>query len=128
MGSAVHPDRRGRTLFQSAVATQAAARATHVDLSLGFVLTQTTVDADGIAGRLNAFERTVVALTRQWRRDPVLAPVRELRMSPETLAALLHWLEGDEHPNPRTVARLAVYACGALTEPGVSDGWVRVLL
>ena len=103
-------------------------RTTHVDYLLRFVIERSIAAGDGIAGRLDALERTLVALTRAWRADAALTPARELRASEETLDQLLAWIEGDERPDRRTLERLGVYASGAVTDSAVPEGWVRIRL
>ena len=103
-------------------------RTTHVDYLLRFVIERSDAASDGIAGRLDALERTLVALTRAWRPDAPLAPSRELRVSEETLDQMLAWIEGGERPDHRELERLGVYASGAVTDGGVPDGWVRIRL
>ena len=92
------------------------------------MLDRSTGPAEGIAGRIDALERTLVALTRPWRADAPLVPARELRVSSETLDALLAWLERDDLPGRRELERLGVYASGAVTDRSVPDGWVRIRL
>jgi hypothetical protein len=103
-------------------------RTAHVDYLLRFVLERSANAGAGIAGRLDALERTLVALTRPWRPDGPLAPARELRLSSDTLDTLLAWLERDERPERRDVERLGVYVSGAVTDRSVPDGWVRIRL
>ena len=105
-----------------------APRTAYVDYLLRFVLDRSTGADTGITGRLDALERTLVALTRPWRADAPLAPARELRGSGETIDTLLAWLERDEHPDARDVERLGVYASGAVTDRSVPDGWIRIRL
>lgn len=103
-------------------------RTAHVDYLLRFVLDRSSNAGAGIAARLDALERTLVALTRPWRPDAPLAPARELRVSSDTLDTLLSWLERDDQPERRDVERLGVYASGAVTDRSVPDGWVRIRL
>jgi hypothetical protein len=103
-------------------------RTTHVDYLLSFVLDRSTTSSGGIAGRLDALERTLVALTRPWRADAPLAPAREVRLSHDTLSTLLGWLESGDRPDWNVVARLGVYASGAVTDRAVPDGWLRIRL
>jgi hypothetical protein len=103
-------------------------RTAHVDYLLRFVLDRSIGAGEGIAGRLDALERTLVALTRPWRADAPLSPARELRLSSETLDALLAWVEGGDRPEWREVERLGVYASGAVTDGSVPHGWVRIRL
>jgi hypothetical protein len=103
-------------------------RTAHVDYLLRFVLDRSTNAGDGIAGRLDALERTLVALTRPWRPDGPLAPARELRLSSDTLDLLLAWVERDERPERHDLERLGVYVSGAVTDRSVPDGWVRIRL
>jgi hypothetical protein len=117
-----------RPLSEPAAPTGGLPRTAHVDYLLRFVLDRSSNAAAGIAGRLDALERTLVALTRPWRPDAPLAPARELRVSNDTLDTLLAWLERDDQPERRDVERLGVYASGAVTDRSVPDGWVRIRL
>jgi hypothetical protein len=112
------------------VAPGEAPRGAYVDYLLRFVIDRSAGGSTGtgIANRLDALERTLVALTRTWRAVSPLAPARELRASSETLNALLAWLEGDERPEGREVERLGVYASGAVEDGRVPEGWVRIRL
>ena len=104
-------------------------RTTHVDYLLRFVIERSVASSDGIAGRLDALERTLVALTRAWRPDTTpLAPTREVRVSEDTLDQMLAWIEGGERPDRSELERLGVYASGAVTDGSVPDGWVRIRL
>ena len=111
-----------------APAAKNAPRTAHVDYLLRFVIDRSTDGASGIAGRLDALERTLVALTRPWRADRPLAPARELRLSNDTLDSLLAWIEGGDRPQTPELERLGVYASGAVTDRSVPDGWVRIRL
>lgn len=79
-----------------------------------------------VSARLDALERALAELTKQWRAHAEIAPARELRMSDETLASLLAWLEAPGDAEPADIARLGVYASGALTDDAVPAGWLRV--
>ena len=128
MGFAVRLDGRSRRTVPPATWPQGVPRTTHVDYLLRFVIDRSIAASDGIAGRLDALERTLVALTRAWRPDAPLAPSRELRVSEETLDQMLAWIEGGERPEHRELERLGVYASGAVTDAAVPDGWVRIRL
>ena len=128
MGFAVRPDGRSRRTVPPPTWPQGVPRTTHVDYLLRFVIDRSVAASDGIAGRLDALERTLVALTRAWRPDAPLAPSRELRVSEETLDQMLAWIEGGERPEHRELERLGVYASGAVTDEAVPDGWVRIRL
>jgi hypothetical protein len=105
-------------------------RAAYVDYLLRFVIDRSTGvgTGTGIAGRLDALERTLVTLARTWRAESPLAPARELRASSETLDRLFEWVEGGERPDGRDVERLGVYASGAVEDGSVPEGWVRIRL
>lgn len=117
-----------RPLSEPVASPGGAPRTAHVDYLLRFVLDRSTNAGAGIAGRLDALERTLIALTRPWRPESPLAPARELRLSTETLDTLLEWLARDDAPESRDLERLGVYASGAMTDRGVPDGWVRIRL
>jgi hypothetical protein len=97
-----------------------------VDFLLRFVVDRSSSAATSVAARLDALERTLADLTRQWRTHASVAPARELRMSADTLATLLAWLEAPGGAEPEDIARLGVYASGALTDDAVPAGWLRV--
>ena len=128
MGCAVPRDPRERPVFRSTTPDAASPRTTHVDYLLRFVLERCGTTDGSVAARLDALERTLVSLTRPWRTDAPLAPARELRVSPESLTTLFAWLENGERPEWSDVARLGVYASGAVTDRSVPDGWVRIRL
>jgi hypothetical protein len=119
-----------RPIPEAAATPGGVPRTAHVDYLLRFVLDRSTGTGAGagIASRLDALERTLVALTRPWRAEAPLAPARELRLSRETLDALLAWLERDDHAERRDLERLGVYASGAMTDRSVPDGWLRIRL
>jgi len=126
----VRPDGRDRRTVPPSTWPQGVPRTSHVDYLLRFVIERSTATADGgaIKDRLDALERTIVALTRAWRPDAPLAPARELRVSSDTLDQLLTWVERGERPDGRDVERLGVYVSGAVTDRSVPDGWVRIRL
>jgi hypothetical protein len=128
MGCAVPREPYERPVRKPIAVPDGVPRTTYVDYLLRFVLEHSTGVGKGIAGRLDAFERTLVALTRPWRAESPLAPVRELRVSSETLDALLDWVEGGEQPEGREAERLGVFASGAVEDRSVPEGWVRIRL
>jgi hypothetical protein len=119
-------------LFRSTVpdpGTQATSlRTAHVDYLLSFVIARSAPPTAGVLARIEALERTLVTLTKQWRSSPALTPVRELRVSAETLDALLKWIEDAGPADRAALERLGVYASGALTDRSVPAGWLRVQL
>jgi hypothetical protein len=121
-------DPRERPAFHPAAPHPGTPRTSHVDYLLSFVLARSDSANGGIGGRLDALERTLVALTRPWRTDAPLAPARELRLSSDTLSTLLAWLESGDRPDWGDIERLGVYASGAVTDRSVPDGWVRIRL
>jgi hypothetical protein len=128
MGCAVHREPYEQPVRRPVTPPEGMRRSAYVDYLLRFVLEHSASIGSGIAGRLDAFERTLVALTRPWRAESPLAPARELRVSSETLDALLAWVEGDEHPQGHELERLGVFASGAVEDGSVPEGWVRIRL
>ena len=128
MGCAVPREPYDRPTPKPVAAPGDLRRSAYVDYLLRFVLERSCNAGDGIAERLDAFERTLVALARPWRAESPLAPAREMRASTETLDALLAWIEGSEHPEGREVERLGVFASGAVEDDCVPEGWVRIRL
>jgi len=97
-----------------------------VDFLLRFLLDRSAGSPAQVTARLDSIERTLADLTKQWRMIGPIAPARELRLSSETLAGLLAWLEAPDDASDADVARLGVYASGALTDDSVPAGWLRV--
>lgn len=100
----------------------------HLEFTLDYLIRRSGVAAPLAAGRLDGFERTIARLARSWRPDRPIAPARELRMADETREALLAWVDGDTVDSNRPLERLGVYACGAVTDDSVPEGWVRLTL
>lgn len=109
-------------------AEQTGLRTAHVDFLLRFLISRSTVADGGALERLDALERAMVSLTRHWRTDRPIAPARELRASEETLDALMNWVEQGGALDTGAMARLGVYASGAVTDRTVPEGWLRVHL
>lgn len=128
MGFAVPREPYERSLPKPIAVPDGMPRTAYVDYLLRFVLEHNAGIAGGIAARLDAFERTLVALTRPWRAESPLAPARELRVSSETLEELLAWAEGGEQPEGSDLERLGVLASGAVEDGSVPEGWVRIRL
>ncbi len=128
MGFAVPREPYERSLPKPIAVPDGMPRTAYVDYLLRFVLEHNAGIAGGIAARLDAFERTLVALTRPWRAESPLAPARELRVSSETLEELLAWAEGGEQPEGSDLERLGVLASGAVEDRSVPEGWVRIRL
>jgi|SRR5215207_343412 len=128
MGCAVPRDPFERPALHSPATPEGAPRTAHVDYLLRFVIDRSAGAGTGISGRLDAIERTLVALTRPWRADSPLAPARELRLSSDTLDTLLAWIESGDRPQMPELERLGVYVSGAVTDRSVPDGWVRIRL
>ena len=100
----------------------------HLEFTLDYLIQRSGAGTPVADGRLEGFERTIARLARSWRPDRPIAPARELRMADETREALLAWVEGDTGGSGHTLERLGVYACGAVTDDSVPEGWVRLTL
>ena len=78
--------------------------------------------------RLDGMEAALLRLISRWRAgDPLLA-ARDIRMSPATLDEVVAWVEGDEWTESDLIERLGVYQSGAVADPAVPRGWIRVYL
>ena len=99
---------------------------TYVEYLLTFLLGRSEAGLVTPAERLDALEGSLEELTARWRSAGPLVPVRELRMSDGTMTRLLDWVEANDSASGRVLERLAVYMAGALVDPMVPDGWVRV--
>ncbi|MFI5257343.1 MAG: hypothetical protein ACHQRK_08795 [Gemmatimonadales bacterium] len=100
----------------------------YVEFTLAHLIERSGNRGSRPAHRLDAFERTLALLSRVWRIERPLSPVRELRMSDETREELLAWVEAEEVAEGDALCRLAVYASGAVTDDAVPEGWVRLRL
>ena len=100
----------------------------HLEFSLDYLIRRCDLAGARADRRLDGFENAIALLARRWRPERPLAPARELRMARETRDSLLAWVEADTPPGDGTVARLGVYASGAVTDDAVPTGWVRLHL
>lgn len=96
----------------------------YAEFTLGFVI-GAALEHTGVMARLDAFERALGQLVRQWRGGARLSPARDIRVSPETLRTLMGWVEGGT-PDGAAPSRLGVYHSGAVADPAVPAGWVRI--
>ena len=100
----------------------------HVEFELAYVAARSHVQQPNAERRLDALEGTLRRLAKPWRTALPISPACDLRMSEETLEALLAWVETEEAAHGRTLERLAVYVSGAVTDPAVPQGWIRLRL
>ena len=100
----------------------------HVEFALAFLIEASGIGERVAKLRLNGLENTIATLARAWRPRLPIAPARELRMSAATRGQWLEWIEVDDTYDPHTIARLAVYASGAVVDDQVPEGWIRVML
>jgi hypothetical protein len=100
----------------------------YVEFELAYVLARSQVQQPRADQRLDAVETTLRRLARPWRTALPISPAYDLRMSDETREALMAWVEADDVAQGRTLERLAVYASGAVTDPAVPAGWIRLRL
>ncbi len=102
------------------------ARPTYVEYLLSFLVGRSDSELGSAGERLDAIEESLEKLSQRWRARGPLVPVREVRMSGGTMDRLLAWVENDGVASGRALERLSVYMAGALVDPLVPDGWVRV--
>lgn len=114
------------SLRSSPRSSTAPAGPTYIELLLSFLVGRSDVGAVTAGARLDSIEGSLGELTARWRGDRPLVPSREVRMSERTAERLFEWVESDGPPRGTVLERLAVYASGALVDPAVPDGWVRV--
>jgi hypothetical protein len=100
----------------------------HVEFSLPFLIEASGIEARTAKLRLNGLENAISTLARPWRPRLPIAPARELRMAAATRGKWLEWIEVDDGYDPHTIARLGVYASGAVVDDDVPEGWVRLVL
>ena len=100
----------------------------YVELLLSFLVGRSDAGALTAGERLDSIEGSLGELTERWRADGPVVPARQVRMSERTAERLFEWVEADGPPRGRVLERLALYASGALVDPAVPDGWIRVHL
>jgi hypothetical protein len=100
----------------------------YVEFELAYVLARSQAQQPRPDQRLNAVETTLRRLAKPWRTAVPISPAYDLRMSDETREALMAWVEADDVAEGATLERLAVYASGAVTDPAVPAGWIRLRL
>jgi hypothetical protein len=100
----------------------------YVEFELAHVLARSEVQPPSAGARLTAVETTIKRLAKPWRTALPISPAKDLRMSDETREAFMAWVEGAGAAQGQTLERLAVYASGAVTDPAVPNGWVRLRL
>jgi hypothetical protein len=100
----------------------------YVEFELAYVIARSPVQEPRAEHRLNAVESTLRRLAKPWRTALPISPAYDLRMSDETRNALMAWVEADDLAIGHTLERLGVYASGAVTDPAVPKGWIRLRL
>jgi hypothetical protein len=101
----------------------------YVEFELAYVIARSQVMQQPHAEhRLNAVESTLRRLAKPWRTALPISPARDLRMSDETRDVLMAWVGTEDLAHGLTLERLAVYESGAVTDPAVPKGWVRLRL
>ena len=99
-----------------------------IEVQLSWLIAKSGITQPRLDRRMNAIENTLRALVKQWRGSAPIVPERELRMSDATRDELLAWVEECQQASGETRARMVIYASGAVVEPSVPDGWIRVLI
>lgn len=100
----------------------------YAEFKLPFVIARTTLAHDVARARLEGMEHTLATLIRRWRAGSTLSAARDIRVAPQTLTELLAWVERGGQMEPAFIERLAVYYSGAVADPAVPIGWIRVYL
>jgi hypothetical protein len=100
----------------------------YIEFTLSHLIARCDEDELDPERRLDSIESGITLLARNWRDERPIAPARELRMSDQTREALLDWVEAQRVADGITLARLAVYASGAVTDDAVPHGWLRLRL
>lgn len=97
------------------------------EFSLAFLIARSARGAAEGGTRLDAFEEILGRLVRRWHPGRPLSPARDIRMATSTLEELFEWVSAGE-VSDAVAARFGVYHSGAVTDPMVPRGWVRVYL
>jgi hypothetical protein len=100
----------------------------YVEFDLTYVIARSQVVQPRADRRINAVENTLSLLTRPWRPPLPIAPADDLRMSSETAEMLIRWVMADDARPAHLPERLEKYTGGAVTDPAVPSGWIRVRL
>lgn len=100
----------------------------HLDVALPWLIKNSRITNGDPARRLNSIENQLALLVRQWRPFAPIDVERELRMSDVTRDQLLAWVEERERAGFCLLRRLVTYASGAVSEPSVPTGLIRIVL
>jgi hypothetical protein len=100
----------------------------YAEFRVGFVVARLEGATRNPRERLDGMEATLTRLISRWRAGERLSVARDVRMSPATLGEVVAWVEGDEWTDTDLIERLAVYHSGAVADPAVPRGWIRVYL
>lgn len=109
--------------------SQCAARLSHLDVRLHFLIDKAELTTPSPFRRLNAIENLLTRLGRMWRPETrLIVPATEVRMSPATYLALGGWVEQAEAATGTTQTRLLAYSSAAVLADPPPDGWIRLVL
>lgn len=98
----------------------------YAEFRVGFVVASSIGPDRGPRGRLDGMERTLTNLSSRWQAGERLSAARDIRMSAATLDDVVAWIVGDEWADAGLLERLGVYQSGAVADPAVPRGWIRV--
>jgi hypothetical protein len=99
-----------------------------LDVSLAFLIRKTQMITSPPKRRLNGIENLISYLVQRWRPVAPLNPRLELRMTPETLNAMLSWVGCPSPDDVEAHRRLEAYRAERVIDMDLPDGWIRVLL
>lgn len=104
-------------------------QALYLEVRLDYLIDATGIRALVAKRRLWGLLNVLAALARRWRDSnrPIEA-VHELRMNEVTRQRWLDWTNAEFTDDQGTIGYLAPYTTGAVIDPDVPPGWVRVLL
>jgi hypothetical protein len=100
----------------------------YADFRVPFVMGGVRADATEPRARLDGVESALGSLVSRWNAGRPLSVSRDVRMTQSTLDGLITWIAGEEVLDAGFVERLGIYRSGAVADPAVPGGWIRVYL
>ncbi len=100
----------------------------YAEFRVAFVIRGAPIGTKEPQARLDGVESALGSLVRRWNAGRPLSVSRDVRMTQSTLDTLMRWIGGEAVIDPGLVERVGIYHSGAVADPAVPGGWIRVYL